>query len=112
MHQQSPFVDEIRVEFAWDNARTNVKLDLNVPGEAFFNAVEHKLQRRFQKTLDRSTHTILFTTDKRAAGAAEYSLSLEETDLRDDWADCVDWIKEHVKTDPPRLYAVIQYDGG
>ena len=100
------------MEFTWGNACTNVKLDLNVPGEAFFNSVEHNLRRRLQKTLDRSTHTVHFATDKRAEGAAKYVISLEETELGDDWAGAVDWVKEHVTTNTPRLYAVIQYDGG
>lgn len=111
IHQQSP-LDEIRVEFTWDNACINVKLDLNVPGEAFFNSVEHKLQHRLEKILDRTTHTILFATEKRTEAAAKYSLSLEETDLRDDWADAVDWMKEHVKIHSPRLYAFIRHDAG
>lgn len=106
VHEQGSDPENLRVECTWDKICSSLKLDLNAPAENFLLTIDKKF-KRYKKVLGRDdTHSLRFTADK---GAEEcYDLSLDESDLVDDWTSAMDWVRDNRGTKPPHVFVVIE----
>ncbi|QDS67801.1 hypothetical protein FKW77_006922 [Venturia effusa] len=113
VHEQGSDPEELRVECTWDKICSTVKLDLNAPAENFLPTIDKKF-KRYKKVLGRDdTHSLRFTAEKGAEGG--YALSLEESDLVDDWVSAMDWVRDNKRTKAPHIFVVVEcdeFDGG
>jgi hypothetical protein len=101
----------IRLSLTYDATPINVWLDLDAPGEAFFQSFQQQCVKRM-KVLDRSGAFIWLKPNKHAPDDEAYALSLDEDELDADWETTVAWIKENRRDKSPHLFGVVMVGEG
>ncbi|KAF2848349.1 hypothetical protein T440DRAFT_536505 [Plenodomus tracheiphilus IPT5] len=95
----------IRLRIEWESTTINVWLDMDAPGEAFFQAFQKAAGKKH--TLERDETSLLLKKDKKSSDKDEYTLLLGADELDADWETTLEWLRNHMAEKPPNIYGKV-----
>ncbi|KAF1979580.1 hypothetical protein BU23DRAFT_445962 [Bimuria novae-zelandiae CBS 107.79] len=101
----------IRISGNWDRTPISLTLDLDAPGEKFYQAF-HQLAARRHRIVERHRTTLWLKSSKDMPEEEAYELRLSEEELEEGWEAAVEWMHENKREKAPHIYVTVEVGPG
>lgn len=100
-------LDQIRLTGRWGRIPINLKMDLNAPGEVFYQTFCRWAEERNRK-IERERTVLWLKRDKSMGDDFRFDFSLSEEELEEIWEAVVEWVQENKREKGPHIYVEVK----